>query len=177
MYIAKELSNLPEAELQRELEWLSVLQRLHVKSGDAWAHRRAILSRLPTKDIASELSFICDQAMRHPHHYYALNHFNWLSPDVSEEVANDFFKILLRTTPSHYGVYHHLLQRTDHWNLLQILTFVSEAVERSFHTSESFSQFVYVAVLRRPGVDPAPALAFLTEGEWHAHFRKLILEL
>jgi len=125
--------------------------------------------------IEAELDFIVNQAARHPHHYYAMNHFNFLSPNVPDELAFRFIKIMIQQTPLHYGVYHHLLRRSQHMSLGELLDFVSVSID--FQVSESFCQFVYCAVISRPA-ERAVALAALPgESRWPVHFRQLILAI
>ena len=166
------------ASLGEELRWLNVLQMLHLKSGDAWSHRRLVLTCMSfatdSKLITSELDFIAAQAERHPHHYYAMNHFNWLSSEIADSVAIPFLQRMLTLTPLHYGVYHHLLRRLEGRSLTDVLEIGNPA--ECYRTSESFCQFVYVAALQRN--EKFPALTVLQGDEkWPVYFRTLVSEL
>merc|ERR1712176_1424224 len=62
----------------------------------------------------SELRLIEELARRYDHHYYAWNHWAWLSRRARELAAGSLdkdFPKLAHATPSHYGLFHHRLVR------------------------------------------------------------------
>lgn len=172
------VKSLDTSSLEEELRWLNVLQMLHVKSGDAWSHRRLVLTCMMYQTneslLNSELDFIAIQAERHPHHYYAMNHFNWLSPSLTDSVAVPFLQKMIAITPLHYGVYHHLLRRMKDTPLSVILEIVN--TPECYRTSESFCQFVYVAAMQCGEKFPAFA-ALQGDAKWQIYFRNLVLDL
>jgi len=161
---AEALSNMSQADLIEELRWLSMLQRLHVKAGDAWSHRRLLLTKLKIQPglVTAELAFIVEQASRHPHHYYAMNHFNWLAPHVPD--SKPFFLEILTVAPLHYGVYHHLLRGNLEKETRPDLEIVA-SVARCYRDSESFCQFIYLADLE--------ISTFCEQGKWSTYFQQL----
>ena len=89
----------------------STVLRTAKKSGVTWAVRRASLQRGVAAVAEAEASLVLEQALRHAHHYYALNHWLWVVEALPEVPAACLAVLdtLGERTPSHAGVWHHRL--------------------------------------------------------------------
>ncbi|CAE8684619.1 unnamed protein product [Polarella glacialis] len=115
-------------QLEDELRFSALLLRTNHKSGETWAQRRRLLTRAALRWVgeqgfqhevatvaATELALIEELARRYDHHYYAWNHWAWLSSFTKEHASGELstgqFPKLAHSTPSHYGLFHHRLVR------------------------------------------------------------------
>jgi hypothetical protein len=136
LYLRTAVRTSHPSALSEWLHWSALVLRCHKKSGDAWDFRRFVLS-LHDIELLSELDFICEHCELLPHNFYALNHLNAVlsMQRVGVDVVDQMFRRLLRTTPTHYGVYHYLRKErveTGDW---------LEAVHEEFRDSESYRMF------------------------------------
>eukprot|EP00933_Yihiella_yeosuensis_P006796 TRINITY_DN111594_c0_g1_i1.p1 TRINITY_DN111594_c0_g1~~TRINITY_DN111594_c0_g1_i1.p1 ORF type:complete len:404 (+),score=87.09 TRINITY_DN111594_c0_g1_i1:65-1276(+) len=117
----EKLLALGSVKLKAELQFSALLLRTNHKSGESWAQRRRLLAEAFHKDderaeevVKTELALIEELARRYDHHYYAWNHWAWLSGEarrLASGLPDRNFPKLAHATPSHYGLFHHRLVR------------------------------------------------------------------
>merc|ERR1711924_158221 len=103
-------------ELLQKLAFNAVILRTNHKSSEAWTFRRFLLSLILKsgididKVLYIEKLLVEDLARRYDHHYYAWNHWSWLSLSAAA-FARVGMPDLVDVTPSHYGLFHHRIAR------------------------------------------------------------------
>mmetsp|Transcript_36205 Transcript_36205/g.96176 ORF Transcript_36205/g.96176 Transcript_36205/m.96176 type:complete len:414 (-) Transcript_36205:346-1587(-) len=97
--------------IDMELHFNAMLLRTHHKSSEAWAFRRHLLNTLAPSELvklaATEVCLVEELTKKYDHHYYAWNHWSWLSQCYLGVSNGDVLPNLSVMTPSHYGLFHH----------------------------------------------------------------------
>jgi len=154
-------------EMDAELLLNALLLRTNHKSGEAWAFRRHVLASTSPTDFAAaarlEQQLVEELAQRYDHHYYAWNHWAWVSRQLhllaktaglAELPDSSSFPALAQATPSHYGLFHHRVTR-----LFQQLT--SEPVLASGVTAAGLGE--HAVPLADAGIPEAALEAYFAE--------------